>query len=274
MASVLADVIDDVICAHCGAAVVLEERAVRCTAGHSFDVARQGYVSMLAGRGASTGDTAEMVRARERFLGAGHYVCLADAVVAAAALAGPGCVVDVGAGTGYYLERVLSALPDRRGIALDSSAAALRAVARCHTRAGGIACDVWSGLPVRTGAAALMLNVFAPRNGVEMRRALSPQGALVVATPTAVHLRELVVELGLVRVDAEKERRIEEALGRWFRAAAATVVEWEMSLGHAEVADLVAMGPSAHHVAPDLALLPEPVVVTASVRVATYLPRP
>lgn len=270
----LADVIDDLICAHCGAAVVLEERVVRCTAGHSFDVARQGYVSMLGGRGAVTGDTVEMVRARERFLRAGHYARLADAVVAATAPAGPGCVVDVGAGSGYYLARLLDALPDRNGIALDSSTAALRVAARCHPRAGAVACDVWSGLPVRSEAAGVMLNVFAPRNGAEMRRVLSLQGLLVVVTPAGDHLRELVTELGLVAVDAAKERRLDEALGRWFTQAGATPVEAEMSLAHTDVADLVAMGPSAHHVTPDLARLPDRAVVTMSVRVATYLPRP
>ncbi|HEX2196693.1 MAG TPA: methyltransferase domain-containing protein [Actinomycetota bacterium] len=270
----LADVVDDLVCSLCGAEVSLDGRTVRCSAGHSFDVARHGYVSMLVGRGPRTGDTAEMVGARRRFLGAGHYSPLRDAVVAACAGAPPGCVVDVGAGTGYYLAAVLTAPPDRTGIALDSSPAALRVAARCHSRVGAVACDAWSGLPVRTSAAGVVLNVFAPRNGAEMHRVLAPDGVLVVVTPTDAHLRELVAAPGLVSVDAAKERRVEEALGPWFDETSSVVVDHEMSLSRAEACDALAMGPSARHVVPDPAALPERVRVRASARVTTYCPRP
>lgn len=270
----LTDVIDDLACAVCGADVSLAGGAARCRAGHSFDVARQGYVSMLGGHRRSTGDTAQMVAARERFLSAGHFGPLRDAVVAAAISgSAEGCVVEVGAGTGHYLAAVLDALPERHGIALDASTAASRRAARRHPRAGAVACDAWERLPVRTGAAAVVLNVFAPRNGPEMRRVLAPTGTLVVATPTQRHLQELVERLGLLRVDETKERRVEDALGSWFHQLRSVAVEHEMRLGPGDVSDVVAMGPSAHHVAPP-ERLPEALTVTCSVRVSTFAARP
>lgn len=272
---VLSDVIDDLVCPSCGRAVELAATAVRCPEGHSFDVARQGYVSMLSGRRPPSGDTPEMVAARERFLAGGHFAPLRDAVVeAAVAVDAPGCVVDAGAGTGHYLTAVLDALPDGRGIALDSSATALRRAARCHPRAGAVACDVWAGLPVRSGAAGVLLNVFAPRNGTDMRRVLAPGGAIVVAAPTGRHLHELVESLGLLRVDESKEQRVSDALEPSFVEAESTLVEHTMTLRPAEVADVVAMGPSAHHVAAAPEDLPVETVVTCSVRVSTFVARP
>jgi 23S rRNA (guanine745-N1)-methyltransferase len=144
---------------------------------------------------------------------------------------------------------------------------------------GAVVADVWRGIPVRDGAAALVLDVFAPRNGAEMRRVLHPAGALVVASPTPRHLAELVDPLGLLEVDPRKGERIDAALGPSWRREAAVEVEWAMTLPHADVERLVQMGPSAWHATPeDLAArieaLPEPARVTASVSVATYRPHP
>jgi len=48
--------------------------ALACALGHSFDVAKEGHVNLMVGRGSrATGDTAEMLAARRRFLDAGHY---------------------------------------------------------------------------------------------------------------------------------------------------------------------------------------------------------
>ncbi|MBM0235827.1 23S rRNA methyltransferase, partial [Micromonospora sp. STR1_7] len=65
-------------------------RALRCPRRHSFDLARQGYVNLLAGRAPHVGDTAEMVAARADFLAAGHYDLISAALADAAAQAVPG----------------------------------------------------------------------------------------------------------------------------------------------------------------------------------------
>src|SRR5690606_17013079 len=87
--------------------------ALRCARGHSFDVARQGYVNLLVGPAPAGAETADMLTARAELLGAGHFAPVAAALAeTAAALAPgwsdpPGPVVDAGAGTGYYLSAVL-----------------------------------------------------------------------------------------------------------------------------------------------------------------------
>ncbi|MCP9623232.1 hypothetical protein NMK54_24100, partial [Nocardia otitidiscaviarum] len=57
---------------------------MRCPRGHSFDLAKQGYVSLLTGSSTKmTGDTPEMLDARAAFQAAGHFAPIAAAVARA-----------------------------------------------------------------------------------------------------------------------------------------------------------------------------------------------
>jgi len=277
---VLDSVLAYLICPVCAAPVRRAGNTIRCPAGHSFDVARQGYVALRSGRQApGTGDTAAMVQARARFLRSGHYASLAAAIARLAAAAcrsgPPGCVVDVGAGTGYYLAAVLDRLPGRAGVALDISSHALRLAARAHQRIGAVGCDAWRALPVADAAAALVLSVFAPRNPAQARRILHPDGRLLVVTPTGRHLAELVAPLGLLSVDPRKDERLGERLGSDFRLVQRRGHTAELALDRGCVADLAAMGPSAWHLdraaaAAAIGALAEPVAATLDVTISLY----
>lgn len=272
----LADVLPHLVCPHCGRDLAQDVGALRCPAGHAFDVARQGYVNLLRGAPPATGDTPAMVAARAAFLGAGHYAPIAR-VLTALARPGPGCVVDAGAGVGHYLAAVLDALPDRVGLALDSARHALRRAARAHPRIGAAACDIWQPLPVRTGSAGLVLNVFAPRNPPELRRVLHDDGVLVVVAPTGRHLAELVSTLDILTVEEGKQERVDAKLAPHFTPVEQRGCEFRMDLRHGDVAALVGMGPSAFHtpaaaLAERLAALPDPVAVTGSVTATAYRP--
>lgn len=275
--------LDDVIpwlrCPLCGASLERSAAALRCSNGHAFDIARQGYVSLLAGGLAPVGDTAAMVAARTEFLAAGHYARLADAVALAAGdLAQPaGCVAEIGAGTGYYLATVLERGPGRAGLALDASKFAARRAARAHPRIGAVVADVRARLPIADGAAALALSVFAPRPAAELHRILHPAGRLLVVTPDPDHLDEMAGPLGLLAVDPRKEERLAARLGPYFDLATQRQHRFEVALRHQDVAALVAMGPSSWHADPaELAgrieALPDPVPVTVSVTMWAFQP--
>ncbi|MEV4567342.1 putative RNA methyltransferase [Nonomuraea sp. NPDC049419] len=299
----LADIVEHLICPVCRADLRLDGAALRCAAGHSFDVARQGYVSLLVGsRPPGTADSAAMVAARAEFLDKGHYAPLADALAGAVrsrivpaehesstetndgaelrAYRGAGVeagdgtgpagsgqepdivddrgvvgrispvVVDAGTGTGHYLAAVLNAMNDGIGMAFDVSKHAVRRAARVHPRAGAFVADVWRPLPIRSGVADVVIDVFAPRNGPEFRRILRPGGAAVVVTPAPHHLSPLVEQLGLLSVDEEKERRVARSL-EGFVEIDRRSIEFEMELGHGDIAQVVGMGPNAWHNEPD-----------------------
>lgn len=284
----LADVVDLLRCPVCGDALGETGGALRCAAGHSFDIARQGYVNLVPGRA----DTPEMVEARDAFLRAGHFrpltAALAEEAASGAGAAADGAgatadgvVVDLGAGTGHYLARVLDSLPGARGIAIDASPAALRRAARAHDRVAAVGADAWKPLPLRDGIATLVLSVFAPRNASEMARILTGGGggsrpaALLAVTPTTRHLHELVGPLGLLSVPDDKEDRLDTQLASRFTVTGRRPIEHAMFLTRDECAQLVRMGPSAWHIdeqalAERLAALPDPLTVTSSMTLSSF----
>src|SRR5437762_3350661 len=270
----LADVLPYLRCPLCRQGLVELEAAVRCPQGHSFDRAKQGYVFLTANPVRHTGDSAQMVDARAGFLAAGHYDFIARAL-AGATPPTDGLVVDVGAGTGYHLAAVLDTNREAVGLAVDVSKPALRRAARAHPRVGAVLGDTWRGLPIADQAASVLLNVLAPRNGPEFARVLAPGGVLIVVTPTGDHMGELVSALDLLTVDPAKDERVAATLAPWFTEQGSQTYEKSLLLTRAEVAGLVGMGPSAWHLdsgdlSARVAPLPEPVAVTAHIRLSSY----
>lgn len=252
--------------------------ALRCPVGHTFDIARHGYASLLTGTRATSGDDAAMVRARDRFLSTGAYAPIRDtgARLAADAASEQTTVVDVGCGTGYYLTGVLDRLPGARGLGLDTSVRALRSAARAHDRAAAVAWDVFRPFPLADGAADVVLDVFAPRNPAEFHRVLRPTGQLIVVRPTGRHLAELRGRVpAMVAIDPTKEQRLHRALAPFFEAVVTEQVQYSAPLSRLDAVDLVAMTPSARHVShaelDDDGLLPDQ--VTVSVLATAYRPR-
>ncbi|MGW0882584.1 putative RNA methyltransferase [Streptomyces sp. NPDC002671] len=252
--------------------------ALCCPAGHTFDIARHGYVSLLTGTRATSGDDAAMVQARDRFLATGRYAPIRQAVARLAADSVPerGTVVDVGCGTGYYLAGVLDQLPGARGLGLDTSVRALRSAARAHERAAAATWDVFRPFPLADEVADVVLDVFAPRNPAEFCRVLRPAGRLIVVRPTGRHLAELRGRVpAMVTIDPAKEQRLQQALAPYFEAVVTEQVEYPMALVGLEALDLVGMTPSARHLSradlSDDGHLPN--LVTVSVLATAYKPR-
>src|SRR5690606_10129899 len=67
-------ILDLLRCPLCRERLAPADGALRCPARHTFDLPRQGYVSLLSGgRRAASADTAAIAQAREELLGPGPY---------------------------------------------------------------------------------------------------------------------------------------------------------------------------------------------------------
>lgn len=223
-----------------------EPLAVVCENAHSFDVNKRGYLTLLKSRGL-IGDSAAMLDARTVFLEAGWYQPLRDAVSALAGESVPHAIIDIGCGTGYYLEGVLDIAPHARALALDISPAAVGRAVRRSTRVDGLVADVWSPLPIKDASADLILNVFAPRNAAEFARVLSPDGTLIVVIPQPTHLGELRADGLALDVQDDKAAHLVAGLAAHFSVHSRQALTLTLELAPDEVAALVGMGPSAHH---------------------------
>jgi 23S rRNA (guanine745-N1)-methyltransferase len=221
-----------------------------------------------------------MVGARAAFLGAGHYLPLANVLVELSKdhAAGAPLVMEAGAGTGYYIARVLDGLPKSLGLAIDLSKYAARRAAKAHGRLNVAVADIWEALPLKEHSIDLALNVFAPRPAHELFRTLHHNGKLIVAIPTSRHMADLRDSLSLLEVDRNKELRVARALDPFFIQLEHRLCRWNMELNHQQIAYLAAMGPSARHInsavlAARIARLQPTVPVTGAVEVRVYVRR-
>jgi 23S rRNA (guanine745-N1)-methyltransferase len=273
----LARVAELLRCPHCGERLTAGAGALVCANGHSHDVAREGYVTLLDGPvGRAAGDDGAMIAARVEIEGAGHFAPLSAAVVDVARASGagdPSLILDLGAGTGDLAAEVLKGFGEALGIAIDISRAACRRAARAHPSLAAVRADVWSRIPLGDDTVDLALNAFAPRNGPELARVVRPGGTLLVATPAADHLRELR-DLHSLSIHPDKPATLRQTLHSHFEELATRSVEWQMALTVAEATNVLRMGPTARHLHPDaldrLATAPEPILVSAAVELRNF----
>lgn len=278
MTGVTIDLIMDLLCCPvCRNDLRRVGGSVRCSTGHSFDLARHGQLNLLGRPAPPHADTADMVAARARFLGGGSYDLILDAVHESVGATPPRpAVLEVGAGTGFYLAALVERL-DGRGVALDISPVAARRAARSSPRIGAVVADVWGPLPLHTGSVDVVLAVFAPRHPAEFARVLRPDGLLVVVTPQPEHLVELRDQLGLLGVEPGKDDRLADGLRGHLDVRTRRDVHYRVALELDALVDLVAMGPNAFHrdaaeLRTQVRELTRPQAVTVAVTVSTWSP--
>jgi len=187
-------------------------RRLVCPRGHSFDVARSGYINLLQPqdrRSKRPGDTPEAVAARRRLHDLGVTAPLL-AGIAELAEASPGDIVlDAGCGDGFYL----GSLARQNGCAghgVDISIPAVDAAARRYPpgECEWIIANADRFVPYADRSFSLVLSITGRMNAPEFRRVLRDDGHLLVALAAPddmIELRSRAGNPGRDRVPATLE---------------------------------------------------------------------
>ena len=187
------------LCPICGAPLERVAGRYCCPGGHSYDIAREGYVHLLPANrkhSKAPGDDKAMVAARNRFLEGGWYDHLRQALCGLALdYAGDTVAfLDAGCGEGYYTAAVADSLAQAgkavSAAGVDLSKTALKRAARRSKRVEFAVASVYH-MPVGDGAASLLLDCFAPLALEEYRRVLAPGGVFLYVVPAPEHLMEM-----------------------------------------------------------------------------------
>lgn len=223
----------------------------RCEAGHSFDIARQGYVHLLPvqkKRSRDPGDSKDMVAARHRFLNGGFYDGISDAVNRAVASGLPHepdvvHLLDAGCGEGYYTQRLTESLPGTQEAALvglDISKWAVLAAAKQDKRISWVVGSN-ANLPVLSGTLDVVLCLFGFPVYGEFHRVLKSGGLALQVDAGPDHLREL---REIIYPELKPEKPGNGTAPEGFRLVASEQVRQTLKLtGQNVIADLLAMTP-------------------------------
>jgi 23S rRNA (guanine745-N1)-methyltransferase len=177
----------------CRLALAREERRLVCPRGHSFDIARSGYVNLLQPqdrRCRQPGDAAAAVAARRRLHDRGVTAPFLRGIADVLRADSTDVVLDAGCGDGFYLGTLAGETGfDAHGV--DISIPAVNAAARRYPGCEWIVANADRLVPYADCSFSIVLSITGRMNAGEFRRVLREGGRLLVAIPAPDDLIEL-----------------------------------------------------------------------------------
>ena len=180
-----------------------QEKQFICTDGHTFDIARQGYVNLLPvqhKRSKQPGDSKAMVLARAHFLDTGIYEPIASTLTEfiSAQLTDDSdiCLLDAGCGEAYYFDYLMDHLDkDSKTnnltlIGLDISKDAIIQATKRNKQTNWIV-GTNRQPPVIDQSVDIILCMFGFVSIDAFNKVLKPGGKIIMVDPGLDHLREL-----------------------------------------------------------------------------------
>ncbi|ENX47554.1 hypothetical protein F886_00490 [Acinetobacter sp. NIPH 542] len=263
------------MCPVCRQSLDLNEKTWRCGQGHSYDVAKQGYVNLHVVQhkhSKNPGDTPESVDARRAFLQGGYYQPLQHAVVALLKQLDVKTVLDIGCGEGYYTSAMQQVVEQCVGV--DIAKNAVQRAAKLNTEVTWVV-GTGATLPVLDQSMDACTSLFSPIPQAEIARVLKDDGYLIVVTPASEHLyamREALFE----QVNPHTPEKFVEQLQDLFELKQEQIINAPFVLDQQALKNLIAMTPYAYKASPERRLQLEQqsqLEVTASFQIYVFQKR-
>jgi len=170
-----------------------DSKRVLCPHGHSFDIARSGYINLLQPqdrRSKRPGDSPEAVAARRRLHDSGVTRPLLDAIAGMLKASAKDLVLDAGCGDGFYLGTLAREI-GFKAHGIDISIPAVNSAARRFPKCEWIVANADRFIPYEDRSFSAVLSITARMNPHEFRRVLRERGRLLVALAAPDDLIEL-----------------------------------------------------------------------------------
>jgi 23S rRNA (guanine745-N1)-methyltransferase len=177
----------------CRQPIARDDKRYVCPRGHSFDLARSGYLNLLQPqdrRSKNPGDTAAAVAGRRRLHDLGVTAGLLQAIAELAAPTAHDVALDAGCGDGFYLGN-LNCQTACGAHGVDISIPAIDTAARRFPACQWIVANADRLVPYADRSFSLVLSITARMNSAEFRRVVRDDGRLLVAIPAPDDLIEL-----------------------------------------------------------------------------------
>lgn len=174
------------ICPVCKNLLHRHNRSFICENGHSFDIAKEGYVNLLRSSksGDLVGDDKFSARSRRDFLNRGYYDLLKNTLCDLFSDRS-GSVLDICCGEGFYTA-ALGENPNLQVYGFDISREMVRLAAKRGTGTYFVA--NMASIPVQDGCFDYAIHLFAPFQEASFAKVLKPGGRLISVVPGKLHL--------------------------------------------------------------------------------------
>lgn len=223
-----------------------------CLNGHSFDLAKQGYINLLPvqhKKSKAPGDSSAMIQARKRFLDSGIYQPVIEQLIQSIdmlSLPTHSIILDAGCGEGYYTQQLAQHLPQAKFIGLDISKDAVKAACK-RQPSSGLNVD-WivasnSNIPLQPESIDLIICIFGFHSFSGFNKVLKPGGHILLVDPEVGHLLELRQQI-YEQVKQRPAYDIDDAQQHGCKLLSQTGLLFNTSvINHDQIQDLLLMTP-------------------------------
>lgn len=181
-------------CPLCHTGFNARDFSLLCENGHCFDIAKKRYVNFAPNQKHTKYDK-DLFAMRRTVFTRGFYDHIIEEITRQVLILNKGSVViDAGCGEGYYAERIKEQSQINESqlevIAFDISKEAIQTASKNFCGASLFVSDI-ANIPVKSGVADCVLNIFTPANYSEFSRVLKPNGIIIKVVPGKNHFKQL-----------------------------------------------------------------------------------